>query len=170
MDILNFLRDNGNNDVCEADCYYFVKFFDADEDGKLNYPEFLQIILPCLNHKLRASTTQRIVQRCEPTDFLAIDVEQDLSRLFKKEIEYHIETELLKQRLESMEDWSPEAVYSTVDTSNITYIDIKLIDSFFKRYSAKGIEIEDHAAIIRRLDLDNDSRLNKDEFLKGVSS
>jgi len=69
-----------------------------------------------------------------------------------------------------MEDWSPEAVYSTVDTSNITYIDIKLIDSFFKRYSAKGIEIEDHAAIIRRLDLDNDSRLNKDEFLKGVSS
>lgn len=75
LDFVIFLRENGFTDVTEADCYYLVKFFDADEDGKLNYPEYLQIVLPCLNHKLRASTTQRIVQMCKPTDFLAIDVE-----------------------------------------------------------------------------------------------
>jgi len=28
-------------DVTESACYYVVKFFDADEDGKLTYPEYL---------------------------------------------------------------------------------------------------------------------------------
>ena len=93
LDVLRFLRENGFTDVCEADCYYLIKFFDADEDGKLSYPEYLQIVLPCVNHKLRASTTQRIVQHCKPEDYLPIDVEQDLARLLMKEIEYHIETE-----------------------------------------------------------------------------
>ena len=41
IDFLNFFRENGFTDVTEADCYYLVKFFDADEDGKLNYPEYL---------------------------------------------------------------------------------------------------------------------------------
>ena len=41
MEILNFIRDNGVNHVTEADCYYVVKFFDSDEDGKLNYPDFM---------------------------------------------------------------------------------------------------------------------------------
>ena len=93
-----------------------------------------------------------------------------MSRLFKKEIEYHIETEKLKQRLESMEDWSEDGVYQAVDNTNITYIDIKMLDRFLKKYGAKGINIEDNAAIIRRLDLDNDGRLNREEFLKGMQA
>ena len=58
---MNFLRENGcsNKVAGESDCYYLVKFFDAEELGKLSYPEFLQIVLPCTNHKLRAATTQR---------------------------------------------------------------------------------------------------------------
>ena len=69
-----------------------------------------------------------------------------------------------------MDDWNVDAVYAAVDPSNITYIDIKTLDGFFKRNRTKGVQIEDNAAIIRRLDLDNDSRLNKEEFLKGISS
>ena len=59
LDILNFLRDNGcaSTLATEADCYYLIKFFDANEIGKLSYPEFLQIVLPTTNHKLRAATT-----------------------------------------------------------------------------------------------------------------
>lgn len=43
LDLLNFMRDNGlsSKEATEADLYYIVKFFDADEDGKLTYPEFL---------------------------------------------------------------------------------------------------------------------------------
>lgn len=49
VELLNFLRDNQIYGVTEADCYYVVKFFDSDEDGKLNYPDFMQMILPCDN-------------------------------------------------------------------------------------------------------------------------
>ena len=50
MEILNFLRDNSVHDMTEADCYYLVKFFDSDEDGRLHYPDFMQMVLPCDNN------------------------------------------------------------------------------------------------------------------------
>ena len=57
-DFLNFIRENGlASNVTEADCYYLVKFFDSDLDGTLHYPDFMQIILPCANSKLRAQAT-----------------------------------------------------------------------------------------------------------------
>ena len=83
-------------EVSEAEFYFVVKFFDSDEDGKLNYPDFLQIVLPCTNSKLRSQTTQRQMGDCRPTDFLTLDVEQDLSRLFKMEIAMHNDSEYLK--------------------------------------------------------------------------
>jgi hypothetical protein len=57
MDMVNFLRENGIMDVNEADCYFVMKFFDSDEDGKLNYPDFLQVTLPCTNANIRSATT-----------------------------------------------------------------------------------------------------------------
>ena len=57
LNILNYLRENGITCYNEADCYYLVKFYDSDEDGKLIYPEYLQMILSCTNAKLRADTT-----------------------------------------------------------------------------------------------------------------
>jgi hypothetical protein len=57
MELLNFLRDNYMHDMTEADCYYIVKFFDSDMDGRLHYPDFMTVLLPCDNHKLRAEVT-----------------------------------------------------------------------------------------------------------------
>ena len=45
---------------------------------------------------------------------------------------------------------------------------MKCMDNFFKRVFAKGVQMEDNAAIIRRLDLDCDGKLCMDEFLKGI--
>ncbi len=59
MELLNFIRDNNVHDMTEADCYYLVKFFDSDEDGRLHYPDFMQMILPCDNAVLRSKATQR---------------------------------------------------------------------------------------------------------------
>ena len=96
MEILNFLRDNGINHITEADCYYLVKFFDADEDGRLNYPDFMQMILPCNNPYLRATATQRPNVFINKFDFLTLDVERDLSKLLLAEIEMHKKSEKLK--------------------------------------------------------------------------
>ena len=57
-DIINYIRDNGVSDgVTEADCYYLVKYFDSDMDGKLHYCDFMTLLLPCSDSKLRAKAT-----------------------------------------------------------------------------------------------------------------
>jgi hypothetical protein len=53
--MINYIRDNGVSDgVTEADCYYLVKYFDSDEDGKLHYADYMTLLLPCSDSKLRA--------------------------------------------------------------------------------------------------------------------
>jgi Ca2+-binding EF-hand superfamily protein len=37
FEILNFLRDNREYSVTESDCRNLVKFFDADNDGRLSF-------------------------------------------------------------------------------------------------------------------------------------
>lgn len=41
LDVLKFLRECNVHLYHEADCYYLIKFFDADEDGALSYADFL---------------------------------------------------------------------------------------------------------------------------------
>ena len=97
-------------------------------------------------------------------------MEQDLSRLIKMEVETHCEQENLKQIFESMPDWTPQLAYKAVDATNIGFIDMKALETFFRRHFVKGLGLEDHAAVIRRLDLDADGRLRPEEFLKGIAA
>lgn len=93
MDIVNFMRDNGQMWVTENHGYFLIKFFDSDEDGKLHYPDYLQMILPCTNAKMRSEQTQKRIQECRPEDYLSLDVEQDMMRLIRAEMEFHRELE-----------------------------------------------------------------------------
>jgi len=45
---------------------------------------------------MRAEVTQRISGGCKKEDFLSIDVEQDMARLFKMELTFHNAVEPLK--------------------------------------------------------------------------
>jgi hypothetical protein len=86
------------------------------------------------------------------------------------EVKMHKDSEEKKQRFESHMDYTPAAAYNCVDNSAIGFIDIKGFDNFFKRLFSKGIELEDNQALIRRLDLDGDSKLKVDEYLKGIKA
>jgi len=73
-----------------------IKFFDSDMDGKLHYPDFMQIILPCANSKLRSIATQRPNIICGKYDYLTLDVEKDLAALLLEEIKMHRACEEIK--------------------------------------------------------------------------
>ena len=73
----------------EADCYYLVKFFDSDEDGKLNYTDFMQVLLPCDNPDLRAEATQRQNYYIGKYDYLTLDLEREVTKLIELEIKLH---------------------------------------------------------------------------------
>jgi uncharacterized phage-associated protein len=66
-------------------------------------------------------------------------------------------------------DYSQESVYSAVDDWGYKYIDVRNLYRFFKNNRSKATE-EDCVAIIRRLDLNADSKLSKEEFLQGIKS
>lgn len=126
------------------------------------------MLLPCTNSTMRAEASQRQGIICKSGDYLSVDVEQDMARLFKSEIIMHRECEEVAQQLESMMEYSEEGCFATLDPGNLGFLEIKTVDSFFKRTFTKGITLEDNAAIIRRLDQDGDNKLKFDEFIAGI--
>ena len=143
------------SNVTEADCYYLVKFFDSDVDGKLHYPDFMQLILPCTNSRLRAQATQRVNIPCHKYDHLTLDVEKELAELILTEIKMHRDTEDLKQELEASKGYTREAAFEAVDDCCLNFVYQKNLERYLNAQFCKTNE-QDHFAIIRRIDLDAD--------------
>jgi Ca2+-binding EF-hand superfamily protein len=167
MDLLNFLRDNGFKEETEADTYYLVRFFDVDNDEKLNYTEFLTMLLPCDNSKLRNEIVLRPNYYVGLLDYLPKTIEYEMCKLLVKEIAFHRRTEKLKQELAWKADFDSKAGFKAIDDWTYHYIDFSNLKRFMKStgYVPTNKEL---AAIIRRLDLNADSRLSYEEFEEGI--
>mgnify|MGYP001567764964 FL=1 len=94
-------------------------------------------------------------------------MERDLTKLFLSEIELHKKSEALKQELESMPDFNGDAVYKSIDDWGYGFVDTRNLKGFFRNNKSKATD-EDCVAIIRRMDLDSDSKLTKEEFLNSI--
>jgi hypothetical protein len=64
---------------------------------------------------------------------LQSNVEFELSRLFEKEIHYHVKVETEKQELEAMLDFNSVAVFSVLDPRSKGYIDSEAIRVFCQK-------------------------------------
>lgn len=74
---------------------------------------------------------------------------------------------MLKQDLATSYDYNLEACYKIIDDCNFGFIDTSNLKRFLVKcciYASDALLI----AIIRRMDLDADARLNKREFYDGV--
>lgn len=167
MDILTFLRENGFSEETEADTYYLMKFFDVDDDQKLNYTEFLTLVLPCDNAKLRNEIILRPNFYVGLLDYLPKSIEYELCKLFVKEIAFHRRTEKIKQELACKPDFDNKAGFKAIDDWNYNYIDFSNLKRFLKS-SGHISTNKELSAIIRRLDLNADSRLSLEEFAEGI--
>lgn len=108
--------------VTEADCYYIIKFFDSDEDGALHYPDFMQMLLPCSNSRLRAQATQRPNLFCGPNDYMSLDVEKELAELLLDEVQLHRTTEDFKQELDSQKGFSQKTAFRQIDDVSMGFL------------------------------------------------
>lgn len=77
-------------------CKHLIKFFDSSNEGRLQYSDFLQIVLPCDQQYLRAQATQRQSYTVGSADFLPYDVERALTKLIQKELTLAGQSEMLK--------------------------------------------------------------------------
>jgi len=90
-----------------------------------------------------------------------------LSRLIQRELNLAKEEEQLKQQLACRYDYSLDMLFKAVDDWNFKYID----QPNLKRFLVKcGVLPNDSllVAIIRRMDLDADAKLNFKEFIDSV--
>jgi Ca2+-binding EF-hand superfamily protein len=169
LEILNYLRDHRNFTISESETYRLVKFFDSDEDGRLSFQDFLQMLLPCTDNLLRNITLDRPSFRVGRFDSLPYDIERALVEIIEKEVDLMRRLDILKRDLEIRYDYSTLSAYRAVDKYNDGRIDTFNMGSFLRGCGHYATETE-LLAIIRRVDTDGDARLSYSEFAEFLRS
>ena len=86
------------------------------------------------NIALRAKVSQRQNFAVGGNDRLQNNVEFELSRLFEKEIHYHVKIEIEKKALEAMDEFNTVAVFSVIDQRNFGFLDFENIKTYLFKF------------------------------------
>lgn len=166
-EIIDFLRDN-ELVVLERDIQALFKVYDSNRDSRLNYSEFLNMVLPKTSPALRQLATQRESYYVSRYETLPYEVEWALTRVIDKEINYNRKIELLKEDLSLRYDFNLLDAFRLIDEDRCGLIDLDAIYLFFKRNHIIASE-SDILALLRRTDQDGDGKLTYSEFVDAIS-
>eukprot|EP00347_Sterkiella_histriomuscorum_P004864 403358796 len=160
-------KNYGIDEINEVDCEILSNYFSSRQDGMMDLQDFIQMILPCDSAKLRKKIDKKpkyLVSRNEP---MTREVEAELTKLIELEISFNRKCEDLKQRIHSCKEFSEEKAFLSIDDWNYGYID-KTNLKYFLRKHGHIASTADILKIIRRMDLDGDARLSKQEFYEAI--
>ena len=116
--------------------------------------------------KLRAKCTQR--ESYNPDGILDSRIEFELSRLIEKELHYHQKVEDEKMTLERQGDFNMVACFRAVDPRKLGFIDFDQLFNFMKKFN-QNLQTSDVNAILRRLNDNEDFKIDFREFVKNLS-
>eukprot|EP00347_Sterkiella_histriomuscorum_P009319 403341661 len=167
-DICNFLKENMVDYADEVECFYMFRYFDKDNDGYLDFDDFLQLTLPADDIQKRAETAQRPNYRVGKDQRLPKHIEFELSRLIEKEMHYHVKVEIEKKTFERQPDFNTVASFTIIDSQKYGFLDFDNMKKFLQKFK-KEIKKPDINAIIRRLDIDGDNKISFREFSQGLT-
>jgi Ca2+-binding EF-hand superfamily protein len=162
-ELYNFLRENGICSVSEGELYRLVKFFDNNEDGRLSFTEFEQILLPCEDNALRRLAQDRRSYRVARYENLPLDIERAMAAIIEREVELLRRLDLLKRELEVRYDFSPYACFKTIDRYNEGFLNSGNLTIFLRSNGFYPTERE-NLAIIRRMDTSCISKVSYSDF------
>ena len=117
------------------------------------------MVLPLNNIALRAKVSQRTNYQVGGNDRLQTNVEFELSRLFEKEIHYHVKIEIEKKALEAMDEFNTVSIFTVIDNRNFGFLDFENIKNYLFKYKQEILK-EDVNAILRRLSDQPDGRIS----------
>jgi Ca2+-binding EF-hand superfamily protein len=140
-----------------------VKFFDSDEDGRLAFQDFIQMLLPCEENNLRNVALDRPSHRVGRHDGLPQDIERGIAEIFDRELDLMRRQDILKRDCFSRYDFNLHAAFKSVDRYNDGRIDSNVLGNFFRNCGHFATERE-ILQILRRIDTDGDARLSFKEF------
>lgn len=165
--IQNFLKENSIS-VTLFKCQNLISHYDSDHTGKLNYMEFMEIVLPKEHPDLRAFVTQRECFDISDDEYLSLDTEVALAVLFDLEIGIFEDLYQEKRRLDEL-DLTGNIVVSIIENRiqdrnnpnlNINFTNLRsfLNDCGLLPYDSEMI------SFLRRVDRDDDGVINTREF------
>lgn len=117
---------------------------------------------------LRAKVSQRQNYQVGGNDRLQTNVEFELSRLFEKEIHYHVKIEGEKKALEAMEEFNTVSIFTVLDQRNYGFLDFENIKNYLFKYKQEILK-EDVNAIMRRLSDQPDGKISFREFSLAIT-
>jgi Ca2+-binding EF-hand superfamily protein len=164
-DLINFLKDNEffipAKDKKGVDL--LIEYYDRDFDGKLNFEEFLMLILNKTNSTLRAVSTQRKTLKTPHYDYLSDELENLASKLIIKELNLFQWADKKKVELH-MNKFDLLDVFVMIDCDKDGFINLEDMEKFLR---GKDVILykEEINSIISLFDEDLDHKLNWNEFL-----
>ena len=111
----NFFRDHCIHSVSEGELSRVVSFFDNNNDGRLAFTEFEQILLPCEDNCLRRIAQDRPSLRVARYENLPLDIERGIISIIEREVQLLRKLDLLKRELEVRYDFSFYAAFKAID-------------------------------------------------------
>ena len=175
-DLLDFLQTNSYENeevrgVTLEECKLCVSQYDDDRDGTLSYQEFLYLVLPARDAKMRRRILSRPSYVLETGVKLPFDVEYALVTIMNKEIQLQNNLENLRRDLINYGTDIHEAFKAVkCFDNNLVSIDAGTIRAFLERNrEPRPIPSDNLAAIVRRYDRDGDSRINYKEFERAMT-
>jgi Ca2+-binding EF-hand superfamily protein len=150
-ELYNFFRDHCIHSVAESELARVVSFFDNDNDGRLSFTEFEQILLPCEDNCLRRIAQDRPALRVARYENLPLDIERGIISILQREVEAIRKLDLLKRELEVRYDFSPYAAFKSIDRCCEGAINKFNLNTFLRQNGFFPTDRE-VASIIRRMD------------------
>ena len=160
------IRDNEIY-ATESDVRNFINVYDSNEDERLSYIDFLNLVLPNTSPALRKLCTSRNSYYISRNDKLPYETEWALARVIHKEIDFFRKSELLKEELVSRYDFDNLNAFRTIDVDRIGFLTHDTIYFFLKRLNIIASD-DDILAILRRIVIEGDAKIVYSDFLNAI--
>ena len=163
-DIKHYLDEKGTPWTLD-EAALLIHQYDEDNNGRLCYSEFCNLILPSTNDHLRAVAKSREAEyRYIKSAYLSLPVDNALAKLLAKELDYQRAIDEIKRELNGRFDFNVKRLFETIDKAYpYNLLDRNEIRDFIKEYYVNLTE-DELDGIIRRCDTDEDEQISEDEF------
>ena len=152
INIIDYLKNKGIYASSE-EAKLIIIFYDQDFDGVLTYPEFINLV--------QSEKSIHKSPNFSPTDCLSFNVDRSLGKVLEKELELSRMIIYILKDLKSRYDFNIHELYHSV--KNWNFITADGIRNFLEKNGYSYLE-SDIKAIIKRMDLNKDGKIDLGEF------
>ena len=139
---------------------FLILLYDDDNDNKLSYTEFLNMILSQNNISLRKSTREKIGSFNNKND-ISFEIEHCVLKLLEKEVDFIVSVNKIIFEIKEKKDFNLHNIFHLL--IGYQYITHESLTNYFNKKYVSFTK-DDINFIMRRIDLNKDGKIDFKEF------